>query len=307
LTYIRYVCFSGRMAHSRELGTERTVRLSSGVIDYRERGAGRPVVFVHGLLVNADLWRGVVPGIAEAGYRCIAPDWPLGSHRTPMEPTADLTPPGLADLIAEFLQALDLADVTIVANDTGGALTQILMTRHPERIGRVVLTPSDSFERFFPPVFSPLPKLAGLPGSTWLLAQATRPRALHRLPMTFGWVSKRPIPPATTDSYLRPMRTSKGVRRDLRAFLRSVHKRHTLAAAEKLPEFDRPVLLAWASEDKLFPISLAHRLAELLPGARLVEIPDSYTFIPEDRPELLTPLIVEFLTSTNAGEHRSAR
>lgn len=295
------------MANSNELGTERSVGLTSGAIDYRERGAGPPVVFVHGLLVNADLWRQVVPAIAEAGYRCIAPDWPLGSHTTPMSPTADLSPPGMADLIAEFLAALDLHDVTIVANDTGGALTQILMTRHPDRIGRVVLTPADSFDHFFPPVFSPLPKLALLPGSTWLLAQALRLRALHRLPITFGWVSKRPIPAEVTDSYLRPMRTDRGIRRDLRAFLRSVHKRHTLAAAKLLPGFDRPVLLAWASEDKLFPISLAHRLAELLPQARLVEVADSYTFIPEDRPELLAELIVEFLTSTAGDKPKSAR
>jgi pimeloyl-ACP methyl ester carboxylesterase len=110
------------MARSAELGQRRTVRLTQGVIAYRERGDGRPVVFVHGLLVNADLWRAVVPAVADAGYRCLAPDWPLGSHELPMPPDADLSPPGLADLIGGFLEALDLSDVTLVANDTGGAL-----------------------------------------------------------------------------------------------------------------------------------------------------------------------------------------
>ena len=161
------------MATSDSLGTAKSVRLSRATIDYRERGEGPPVVFVHGLLVNADLWRNVVPAVAEAGNRCIAPDWPLGSHTTPV-PGADLTPPGVADMIAEFLDTLDLTDVTVVANDTGGALTQLLMTRHPERIGRVVLTPSDCFEYFFPPAFAPLPVLARLPGSIWMLTQLLR-------------------------------------------------------------------------------------------------------------------------------------
>ncbi len=191
------------MAGSEALGSAHEVTLPAGRIHYRERGAGPPVVFVHGLLVNADLWRAVVPAVAEGGLRCIAPDWPMGSHATAV-PDADLSPPGLAALIASFLERLELHDVTVVANDTGGAITQILMTRHPERIGRVVLTSSDCFDRFFPPPFAFLPAVARLPGSLWALGQVTRIRALHRLPFTFGWVTKRPIPPAVVDSYLLP-------------------------------------------------------------------------------------------------------
>src|SRR6266567_810028 len=276
------------MACSEPLGTVHEVTLPAGRIRYHERGQGPPVVFVHGLLVNADLWRAVVPPVAAAGYRCIAPDWPLGAHELPV-PDADLSPPGVAALLAAFLDRLDLDDVTVVANDTGGAITQLLITRHPERVGRVVLTPSDSLERFFPPVFAPLPKLARIPGSMWL-----RARALQRLPFTFGWVAKRPIPPAIVDSYLLPSRRDRAVRRDLRRFLRGVHHRHTLVAARSLPQFTKPVLLAWAAEDRLFPLELAHRLAALLPHATVVTIPDSYTFVPEDQPELLARLVVDF-------------
>ena len=281
------------MARSEALGIVREVTLSAGRIRYRELGEGPPVVFVHGLLVNADLWRAVVSEVAEAGLRCIAPDWPLGSHELPV-PEADLSPPGLAALIAEFLDRLDLHDVTLVANDTGGAIAQILMAEHPERVGRVVLTPSDSLERFFPPVFAPLPKVARIPGSMWLLAQLLRMRALHRLPFTFGWVAKRPIPPDIVDSYLLPSRTDAKVRRDLGRFLRGVHRRHTLAAARALPRFTKPVLLAWAEEDRLFPVELAHRLAGLLPQVTVVTIKDSYTFVPEDQPEALARLVVDF-------------
>lgn len=268
--------------------------LAQGELRYFERGEGRPVVFVHGVLTNADLWRAVMPGIADAGFRCLAPDWPLGSHELPMKPDADLSPTGNADLIADFLAALDLRDVILVANDTGGALTQIMLARHPERVDRVVLLPSDCFEYFFPPIFRPLPRIARLPGSMRVLAALLRVRALHRLPLLFGWVTKRPLPPEIVESYLWPAGRSAEVRRDLRKLLRDVHSRHTLAAAEKLRAFTRPVLLLWASEEKLFPIRLAHRLAALLPDARVVEVPDSYTFISEDRPDVVVREVIEF-------------
>ena len=273
------------------------IELNGSRIRYTEVGSGPPVVFVHGLLVNGDLWRKVVPVIAGAGYRCLVPDWPLGAHSVPV-PQADLTPPGVARLIASFLEALELDDVTLIANDTGGAITQIVMANHPERIGRVVLTPCDAFEAFFPSIFAPLPGFLRIPGATWLLVQALRLRATHRLPITFGWVAKRALPTDVVDSYLKPSRQDPAIRADLRRFTTAVHKRHTLAAAAKLGGFDRPVLLAWAREERLFALSLAHRLAEVLPDARLELIDDSYTFISEDQPQALARLVVNFLGAT---------
>ena len=282
------------MARSDELGQPRTVRLPAGEIAYRERGDGPPVVFVHGLLVNADLWRAVVPAVAGAGFRCLAPDWPLGSHELAMDADADLSPPGLAGLVGAFLEALDLSDVTLVANDTGGALVQILMASRPERVSRVVLASCDALERFFPPAFRFLPIMAQLPGSGWLLAQSLRPRVFHRLPITYGWLTHQPIPPEVMDSYLQPARRSAGVRRDVRRFLRAVHRRHTLAAAESFGTFDRPVLLAWGEDDRLFPMTLAERLAARLPDARVVSVAGARTFVPEDQPEMLAKLVSEF-------------
>lgn len=277
------------------LGESREIALESGTIRYFESGPadGPAVVLVHGLFANADLWRHVVPGLVEAGLHTYAVDWPLGAHEHPM-PDADLTPPGFADLIAAFMDRLGLRDVMVVANDTGGALTQILMTRHPERIGRVVLTPSDSFERFFPPMFALLPRLAKVPGGTWLLVQSLRLRLVQRSPIGFGWLTKRPVPRETVDSFVLPSRHHSAIRRDLRTFLRGVHKRHTLAAAEQLPAFTAPVLLAWATDDKHFPISLAERLADRLPNATIVPIADSLTLVPEDQPAELVRLVTEF-------------
>ncbi len=281
------------MTTSDLLGEVHEVDLGSARIRYRDRGEGPPVVFVHGLLTNGLLWRKVAPSIAEAGFRCLTPDWPLGSHEIPV-PDAELTPPGVAALIARFLEELDLTDVTLVANDTGGALSQILMTEHPERVARVVLTPSDCFDQFFPPVFAPLPRIARLPGGTWALVQALRPR----LPLKvtgLAWFVKRPLPDHILDAYLLPSRQNPAIREDLRRFLASVDKRYTLAAAERLPGFERPVLLVWAPEDRHFPMPLGERLAELLPGATLKTIEDSYTCVPEDQPERLSGMVVEFL------------
>ncbi|WP_216216194.1 alpha/beta fold hydrolase [Amycolatopsis aidingensis] len=273
------------------LGPAHEVAVAGARIRYHQTGTGPPVVFVHGLLANAVLWRAVAPGVAAAGYRCIVPDWPLGAHEVPV-PGADLSPPGVADLIASFLDELDLEDVTIVANDTGGALTQILLTRRPDRIGRVVLTPSDCYHRFLPSFFKLLPPLARIPGAMRVLAGMLRPRALSSF--AFGWLAKRPMPPEVVDAYLLPSRGDPAIRRDLTRFVRQVSSRYTIRAARSFPDFHQPVLLAWATEDRLFPVRLARRLAGELPNATLRTIDDSYTFVPEDQPQRLTELILEF-------------
>ena len=276
------------------LGELRRVDLAAGTIEYHDLGAGRPVVFVHGLFVNGDIWRDTAPAVAAAGCRCIVPNWPFGSHTVPMPAGARLDPPAVAELIADFLTALDLDDVVLVANDTGGAFAQVLVTSRPERIGALVLTPSDSYERFFPPLFRFLQLGSRLPGFPYALAQSLRLRVLHRLPIVFGLLSKRPLSREVTDSYLRPMQRDPAVRRDLGKLLRGVDSKHTLAAARKFGGFTRPVLLAWAPEDKLFPISLAERHLAAFPDARLERIEDSYTFVPEDQPARLAELLSEF-------------
>jgi pimeloyl-ACP methyl ester carboxylesterase len=282
------------MAVSDSLGTEHTVTLPTGRLRYRDLGEGPAVVFVHGLLVNADLWRSVAPAVAAAGFRCLSPDWPLGSHTEPMPPAADLSPPGVARLIAEFLAALDLTEVTVVANDTGGALTQILMTEHGERLARVVLTPCDALDEFFPQPFAPLPRLVRVPGVTGLIAATLQVRRLW--PALYGMTSRKLPPEPVMRSYTRPSRDP-AIRRDLRRFTAGVHRRYTLRAAESLPGFDRPVLLVGAEQDKLFGDRLRQRLAELLPKARQVTVADSYTFVPEDQPAELARLVVEFARS----------
>jgi len=280
----------------------RTIELAPGTIRYTDEGAGPPIVLVHGVLVNGRLWRKVVPPLVAAGFRCIVPDWPLGSHGEPMRVDADLSPPALARLVADFLAALDLDDVTLVGNDTGGALCQMVATRHPERVGRLVLTPSDAFENFPPKLFHYLLWAARVPAVLDVLLRTLAIDLLRRSPLVFGRLAKRRIDPAALESYVRPVLANAGVRRDVAKIARGIDPRFTLEAAERLRAFARPVLLAWAPEDVLFPIAHAHRLAALLPDARVVEIADSWTFVPEDQPARLAALIAEF--AAEGAAHR---
>jgi pimeloyl-ACP methyl ester carboxylesterase len=269
------------------------VRLPQGTIRYRELGTGEPIVLVHGLLTNGELWRDVAPRLA-ADFRVLVPDWPLGSHEFPLEPGADLSPLGLAAIIADFLTELQLDDVTLVGNDTGGALCQLVAVHHPERLARLVLTPCDAYENFPPPAFRPLQALARIPGAVFLIAQSLRPRAARRLPLAYGWLAKKGIDDDVSDSWLKPALSSRHVRREIAAILAGMSKDYTLRAAERFSEFTKPVLIAWAPEDRFFKLRYAERLAAAFPDARLERIEDSYTFVAIDQPQRTANLIADF-------------
>ncbi|HEX8105782.1 MAG TPA: alpha/beta hydrolase [Solirubrobacteraceae bacterium] len=271
------------------LGEPARVELAAGPIEYHAMGEGRPVVALHGLALHAGFWRKVVPELA-ATFRCITPTLPLGAHRLAMPDGADLSPPGLARLIADLLAALDLDDVVILANDTGGALAQILVTEHPERIGGLVLTPCDAFDNFLPCQFRHLQLAARVPGSVAGVRQFLRLGAARRSPLGFGLLTKHGIPDEVTASYVAPL-SDAGVRRDLATVLRGIDSQHTARAAEKLGGFSRPALVAWATEDKVFPLAHGRRLAQLLGDARFELVDDSRTYIPEDQPDALVRLV----------------
>jgi pimeloyl-ACP methyl ester carboxylesterase len=268
------------------------IELPAGTVRYREAGEGKPVVFVHGYLVDGRLWDGVVDSLSES-FRCLAPDWPIAAQQVAMKPETDLSPYGIAAIIASFLEALDLEDVTIVGNDSGGAMSQVLVTRHPERIGRLVLTNCDLYENFPPGIFKAMPPLAKLPGGMTLLSAPFRIGALARA--AFKPFSKRPIPPELVASWMEPALHDPGVKRDAKKVTVGMNKRYTLEAAAKLRGSELPVLLAWAPEDRLFSLESAKRLASEVPNARLVEIPGSSTFVPLDQPQRLADEIAAFV------------
>jgi pimeloyl-ACP methyl ester carboxylesterase len=275
----------------------RIVQLSAGPVSYRDTGSGPPILFVHGFLNDGDLWREVVPLLA-GDFRCIAPTWPLGSHREAMRPDADLSPPGLARIVADFMDALELEDVTLVGNDTGGAVCQIVATRHPERIGRLVLTPCDAYDNFLPAMFKPLEALARVPGAIWGIGQSLRLKAVRHAPNGFGWLVKSGPDAELTRAWVEPALASADVRRDVAKVLRGISSRYTLEAAEQLASFDRPTLIAWAPEDRFFKFEHGQRLAATIPDARLERIEDSWTYVSLDQPERLAELIAAFVRDT---------
>jgi pimeloyl-ACP methyl ester carboxylesterase len=270
------------------------VELPAGRIRYREAGEGKPVVFVHGYLVDGRLWDGVVDTLSDR-CRCIAPDWPIGSQQIAMKPDADLSPYGIASIVASFLEALDLDDVTIVGNDSGGAMSQVLVTRHPERIGRLVLTNCDTHENFPPGPFKLMPPLAKLPGMMSVIAAPFRIGAVARA--AFRPFTKEPLPPELIASWMEPGLHDRDVKRDVKKVTIGMNKRYTLEAIEKLRNSELPVLLTWAPRDRIFPLKYAQRFADEVPNARIVEIPDSRTFVPVDQPQRLADEIASFVGS----------
>jgi len=268
------------------------IQLQQGTIRYREAGSGEPIVLVHGLLTDGQLWREVMPVLARE-YRVIAPDWPLGSQRIAMSATADLSPLGLARIVADFLGALELERVTLVGNDIGGAICQLVAVHHPQRLARLVLTPCDAYENFLPPAFRPLQKLARSATATAALLQSMRLASVRKAPLAYGWISKRADDDLTL-SWIEPALNDNTIRGQLASVLTAIDQRYTLQAAERFGEFTKPVLLAWAPEDRFFKLRYAERLAQAFPDARLELIEDSYTFVPIDQPERTAELIAAF-------------
>jgi pimeloyl-ACP methyl ester carboxylesterase len=272
------------------------IELSAGPIEYEDSGGEGPtLVFSHGLMMDGSLWRNVVAEL-RGDYRCVLPTLPLGAHREPMRAGADLSMRGIAEILGEFIERLDLRDLTLAMSDWGGP--QLLIGgAHDERIARLVICSCEAFENV-PPQGSArlLPHLARIPGGLDLALFPFRFDRLRRLPMTYGQLSKRPVPREVMDRWFEPIRQG-AIRRDLRRYVLGAAqgRRELLAAAGPLSEFDRPALVAWALEDRLMPLEHAHRLAALLPQGRLLEVADSYTLIPEDQPALLAARMREFL------------
>lgn len=272
------------------------VQLPQGTVHYSDTGDGPVVVLVHGLLVNGTLWARLRPLLAEK-FRVVIPDLPLGAHRAAMNPDADLSPAGLARLVADFLAALDLREVTLVGNDTGGAICQLVAADHPGRLARLVLTNCDAYRNFLPLAFRPLQLLPRIPGATRLASRSLRSRVVR---WAFGLLAATPIPRSVHDGWVDPVRRDPGVRRDIDKVLRGITTRETMRAIATLRRFDRPVLLAWSRKDVFFRPAYAKRLAADIPGARLEWVDGSRTFVPLDAPERLAELVAGFVHTTEA-------
>jgi pimeloyl-ACP methyl ester carboxylesterase len=270
--------------------------VSAGTLDYLDTGGDGPiVVLLHGLLMDSSLWDATIADLA-ADHRCIAPTLPLGAHRHPM--SGDLSLPAIAGLVEEFLDRLDLHDVALVGNDTGGALVQLVLAGKAERVGRAVLVSCEAFDNVPPGLTGKVLVLSGrlAPRLLGAFMQQLRLRAVRRLPIAFGWLTKRGD--AVTARWIRPVLASQAIRRDTVRMLRAIDGRAVAEASAALPSFHRPALVVWAAEDRVMPPEHGRRLADLLPDSRLVEIADSYTLVPLDQPASLAAAVRDFVTTT---------
>jgi len=267
-----------------------TIDISAGTIHYEATGPenGRPVVFVHGYLMGGELWRPVSVRLASLGLRCIAPTWPLGAHPQPLRRGADRTIFGVAGIVAEVLAALDLEDVVLVGNDTGGVVTQLVAVHHPERLGALVLTSCDAFEHFPPPILKPVILAAKSKAVFRAAIQTMRAPAARK--RAFDGLAYRNIDDLT-ETWVRPALSDRAVAEDLRQLTLSLRTEVTTGVAARLPEFDKPALIAWSADDTFFDVADGERLAATIPNAHLEVIDGARTFSMVDRPDRLADLL----------------
>lgn len=270
--------------------------LQQATIEYQEFGPQDsphpPVLFVHGILVDGRLWHDVAEGLARRGFRCIVPTWPLGSHKIPVREAAALSLPGVAEMINDAIVALDLSDVTLVGSDTGGGVCQLVVDAHPDRIGRLVLTNCDAFDKCPPFPFDVAFGLLRGPISIKALFGQMRLRVLRHSPLGFGLLINHPDPDLTS-AWVQPCLKDSRICRDLAALLRQVAAFDLVDVATRLPRFTKPVTLVWGQRDRCFTPALGRRLADLFSNGKLIEVPDAKTFVALDRPEVVTNAIAE--------------
>jgi pimeloyl-ACP methyl ester carboxylesterase len=283
--------------------SENLIELEGRRIMFDVTGGGPPIVFVHGVWATGGVWYPVIERLATR-FRCINLHLPLGVHRHPSPPAVDHSPQALAKVIAGLLEALDLHDVTLVGNDTGGALCQIVIARHPERIARLVLTNCDAFEMFPPRKLEPLYALARFPLLWSGFAQLGRLALFRRA--FFATVARTAPDPAALEMLMKRFASVPGVREDLRQTIRGINPSITLEATKAFASFRRAVLVLWGTDDRFFPVSLGRRLAAAFPQSELQLIENARLFVGLDAPDAVATAIAGFVDAASESANTAA-
>jgi pimeloyl-ACP methyl ester carboxylesterase len=267
-------------------GVKKSVATPFGDIAYSEQGEGRPALFVHGIFHNGHLWRHVVERLKDA-RRCIAVD--LMAHGdTRIAPDQDVSFAAQAEMLEAFCDAFDLAQVDLVANDSGAGIVQIFAARHPERLRSLTITNGDVHDNWPPPSFERTRKSA----AQGMLAPALR-RMLSDLDFarsTFapGYEHAERLSAETFKASLAPLLSSEQRTRDLMRFIAAMNCRDTVAVQPLLRRLQAPTLVVWGTADGFFDVKWAYWLKDTIPGCRkVVELAGAKLFFPEERPDEL--------------------
>ena len=257
---------------------------------YRDRGEGEPVVFVHGTPSHSYEWRHVVPEVEAAGYRVVTYDLlGYGLSERPLDRDTSVT--AQTDLLVALLDELGLERPTLVTHDIGGAVGQRMAVLHPDRVRRLMLIDTVSYDSW--------------PSATWreiianrldeyaaMSAEDFEEMLTRQLRMT---VVDEAMPEDDLRTYLAPHRGALGRASFFEHQVRHYDSRHTEELTDRLGELSLPVRILWGREDRWQPTHYAERLAADVPDAELVVVPGAGHFLMEDDPARVTREVLDLL------------
>jgi len=272
------------MVQNNSSATRHSVQTASGRISYAEQGTGPVALFVHGVLLNGHLWRHQLEDLADM-RRCIAVDL-LAHGDTETTPDQDLSVTANAKMLKEFLDALNIYQVDLVGNDSGGGIAQIFAALYPERVRTLTLTDCDTHDNWPPEAFKPFLAMAAAGGLRGTLEALLSDKSVYRSPQALGPAYEHPerLSDDSIEIYLRPLVRTKQRTLDLQRFLAAFDNKHTLAIEARLKTLTTPTLIVWGTDDVYFDVKWSHWLADNIPGTRRrVELKNGRIFFPEER------------------------
>jgi Predicted hydrolases or acyltransferases (alpha/beta hydrolase superfamily) len=252
------------------------------------RGAGEPIVLIHGFPTSSHLWRDVVP-LLPTGRRVVVLDL-LGYGRSDRPTERDLSIRGHAERVIALLDALRIQYAAIVGHDLGGGIAQYLAVRHPTRVERLCLIDSVAFDewptRQIKMAKATLPLTRFLP-TTWILSAL-------RSEMERGY-AQEVRGARSIDIYIRPFCSPEG-RDVLVEHLEALDPEETVALGPRLGEIMAPTAVITGAHDPFLASHVARQLHEAIPHSTLDVIPDVRHFTPEESPDAISTIMEQWLT-----------
>ena len=279
---------------------QRQIETPSGTIGYVEQGRGPVALFVHGVLLNGYLWRHQLAQLGDS-RRCIAVDL-LAHGNTEISATQDVSVTANAHMLAQFLDAMEIDQVDLIGNDSGGGICQIFAALYPKRLRSLALTNCDAHDNWPPEAFKPFVAMVAAGGLAGALSSMLADKSVYRSALAPAYERPEDVVDDTIETYLRPLVRSEQHTRNMERFVNAFDCRHTVQIEEQLKRVQAPTLIAWGTDDIYFDLKWSCWLADAIPGTRKrVEFPSARIFFPEERPqEFNAELRAHWAASSNA-------